>query len=218
MSDPVAHRRHPDEPVRSRNRRLGLRLALVALAMVAFAPVLYVTGGMLCSWAGIGLNPGSGRGVTSSAASAAPAAPAADGARRVSVTFKAVVDESLEGDVVFTVDDRLQNVAVGDAHNPNLYRLRNVSGRTLFIRPIHSVSPSAASRKFLMTRCFCFDDMILPPDETVELPLVYGYQADMDVRVRDTLVSYTLHEIERDEVETRGGPGRPADDTALEAR
>lgn len=47
--------------VRGRNRRLGLQLGLVAVLMVVFAAGLWVFGGMLCDWAGIGINNG-GRG------------------------------------------------------------------------------------------------------------------------------------------------------------
>ena len=44
-------------PVRQRNRRLGLMLAGVAIFMAAFTTVLWYTAGILCDWAGIGINP-----------------------------------------------------------------------------------------------------------------------------------------------------------------
>ncbi|TVR08959.1 MAG: hypothetical protein EA401_13355 [Planctomycetota bacterium] len=42
-----------------RNLRLGLKLGALAVFMVCFTTVLWWTAGILCDWAGIGLNPNS---------------------------------------------------------------------------------------------------------------------------------------------------------------
>lgn len=50
----------PDH-LQQRNRRLAVKLVIVAILMALFTPVLWYTGGILCDWAGIGINPGSDR-------------------------------------------------------------------------------------------------------------------------------------------------------------
>lgn len=56
---------NPSEPhpqrLKERNRRLAWKLVVVAILMAFFTPVLWYTGGVLCDWAGIGINPGSDR-------------------------------------------------------------------------------------------------------------------------------------------------------------
>ncbi|TVR10812.1 MAG: hypothetical protein EA401_12020 [Planctomycetota bacterium] len=42
-----------------RNLRLAVKLTIIAVCMLLFTPVLWYTGGILCDWAGIGINPGS---------------------------------------------------------------------------------------------------------------------------------------------------------------
>lgn len=170
----------------SRNARLGLKLGLVAGLMVCMAPVMYFTGGLVCDWAGIGFNPdgddkiaeGEGLG------------------REVSCTFTAVINESLAGKVRFEVSQPTQVAEIGDAHaGRNTYTLANLTDEPLFIRPIHYVSPPQASRKFRMTECFCYNDMELAPGEERELVVVYGFKADMDARVAEALINYTVEAI-----------------------
>lgn len=45
--------------LQARNRRLAIKCVVVVFLMVGFTPVLWYTGGILCDWAGIGINPGS---------------------------------------------------------------------------------------------------------------------------------------------------------------
>jgi len=45
------------ELLKRRNRRLGIRLGLFAVAMLGFACLLWKFGGVLCDWAGIGIAP-----------------------------------------------------------------------------------------------------------------------------------------------------------------
>ena len=43
--------------LKRKNRRMGLSLGLVAIAMLPTAYLMWVTGGLICDWAGIGINP-----------------------------------------------------------------------------------------------------------------------------------------------------------------
>ncbi|MHC5067354.1 MAG: cytochrome c oxidase assembly protein, partial [Planctomycetota bacterium] len=156
------------DDVARRNRRLGRRLGLVALGMVALSPVLYITGLKLCSALGLGFSP-DGEELATEGVSAG---------REITAVFSADMEEALEGRIEFTVDEREQTVVVGgDSAGRNLYHIRNVSDEALYLRPIHFVSPPQASQKFAMTECFCYNDMKLEPGEARELVVVYGFGA-----------------------------------------
>ena len=179
--------------VAEKNRKLGLRLGLVALFMIAMSPVLYWTGNMICNWVGVGFNAdqvekdlGGGEG------------------RFVKSIFSADIgNPALEGKVRFWVDERTQRIEVGEQLQNN-YHIENISNETLYIRPIHHVSPPLANRKFLMTQCFCYNDMELKPGQGAQvLPVVYGFQNSLDVRVNEAIISYTLEVIEESDLRER---------------
>jgi cytochrome c oxidase assembly protein subunit 11 len=103
---------------------------------------------------------------------------------------------------VFTVDQPTQRTEVGRYHRVT-YRLRSIAERTLYIRPMHFVSDEKASRAFLMIECFCYNDMALHPGQTVELPVVYGFNAELDPLVSSASVTYTLYPITRSEMRAK---------------
>jgi len=178
--------------VRRRNGRLGRRLGFVVVLMIAFAPFLYWSGGLICDWAGIGFNPDR----------AAMASGGTVDGRQVDCIFTAIVSDELDGKVRFTVEEATQVAGVGDpSAGRNVYSIENLTDHPLFIRPIHFVSPAQASRAFRMTECFCYNDMELAPGEQRELPVVYGFRADMDARVAQALINYSVQTIP--EVEMR---------------
>jgi len=180
--------------VQHRNRRLGFWVAMGSLSMLAFAPVLYWTGGLLCDWAGIGFNPDQvEKQLREDRAADAPLLPA-DAQRRVRVTLSPAMDQSLKRQLSFTVAERTQEVTVGELAD-NSFVLRNRSDRAVFVRPIHSVTPPEANRHFLMTQCFCYNDMKLKAGESRTLRVRYGFQEAMDVRVRQALLGYRLEPI-----------------------
>ena len=52
----------------------------------------------------------------------------------------------------------------------NIYHLENTGREILYIRPIHQVSPIAATPHFGMRLCFCFNDQVIQPGETKTFP------------------------------------------------
>jgi cytochrome c oxidase assembly protein subunit 11 len=181
QSDDVA-----DRQVGQRNNRLGAKLGLVAVFMIGMSPVMYMTGGMICDWAGLGFNP-DGIDMASEGESKG---------RVLDCVFTAMVADELADQVRFEVTERKQDCVVGDpTAGRNLYTIENVSDQPVFIRPIHYVSPPQASQKFRMTECFCYNDMELAPGERRELTVVYGFKADLDARVSQALINYSLEPI-----------------------
>jgi cytochrome c oxidase assembly protein Cox11 len=195
MAEPMAI----DAEVRARNRRSGLRWSLLVLLMVALTPPLYLVGDLLCDRAGIGMDPGG------DAAAAVMLRPGEEGVatgRYVKSQHNATVAKPLEGLVVFSVDQPSQRTEVGRYYRVT-YRLRSVAERTLYIRPMHFVSDEKASRAFLMIECFCYNDMALHPGQTVELPVVYGFNPEMDPLVSGASITYTLYPITRSEMRAK---------------
>ncbi|MDA3959233.1 MAG: cytochrome c oxidase assembly protein [Planctomycetota bacterium] len=179
------------------NASLGLKLGGVAVFMVFMAPVLYWSGSIVCNWAGLGFNPDAKE----------MAAEGESKGLKIECSFTAMMSEEFDGKVEFTVTESSQTIVVGDARaGKNLYQVKNISNQALYIRPIHFVSPPQASLKFRMTECFCYNDMKLEPGEARDLPLVYGFKADMDSRVTKALINYTLEPITEDDLRPTIGP------------
>lgn len=175
-----------DMSVDQKNRRLGIWLGILAVFMVCMAPVFYWTGSLICQELGLWTNPDNPEIISEGESKG----------RTIKAVFGATVDKSLKGDVEFEAVEQTQRVMVGDpSAGENSYRIRNISDRTLHIRPIHYVSPASASKAFQMTMCFCYNDMTLEPGESRDLVVAYGFQADLDRRVFEALVNYDLEPI-----------------------
>lgn len=111
-------------------------------------------------------------------------------------------DGSLERDmpwefkpVVRTMDVKLgeTNLAFYEAHNPTD---RPVAGSASF-----NVYPYEAGGYFTKIDCFCFEEQVLQPGETVQMPVSFFVDPEMlDDRdaayVTRITLSYTFHEIE----------------------
>lgn len=55
MTEPVAPL--STEALARRNKKMGIGLGVFAVGMVAFTAFLWVVGGIICDWAGIGISP-----------------------------------------------------------------------------------------------------------------------------------------------------------------
>lgn len=166
-------------------QRRNRRLLRICLGVVAFAGlfcyfVLVPLYGILCEATGSQMQPNN--------PAVAAAAPVATG-RHVEVFFESKVFDDLP--VRFTAEHQTQRVEVGqDARN--LYRFQNLSDRTIHFRPVHQVSPSRVAEHFGMKVCFCFNDQTLGPGESAEYPVVYTFAPELDARVKDVTICYSL--------------------------
>jgi len=166
-----------------RNRRVALTLAGVVAGMVglAFASVpLYQ---LFCQVTGYG-------GTTQVAADN----PKGVIAREMTVRFDVNVDRALPWTVkaAAPITDRIGMV---DTVN---YVATNTSDKPVTGMAIFNVTPDRAGVYFNKIECFCFSEQTLQPGETVEMPIVFFVDPDLDGNaeldtIREITLSYTFY-------------------------
>jgi cytochrome c oxidase assembly protein subunit 11 len=166
-----------------RNRRIGVSLLVGAAAMVglAFASVpLYQ---IFCQVTGYG-------GTTQTA----DANPKGVIAREMKVRFDVNVENSLPWTVkaASPVTDR-----IGQVETVN-YIATNNSDKPVTGQAIFNVVPEKAGVYFNKIECFCFTEQTLQPGETVEMPIVFFVDPDLDENrelntIKEITLSYTFY-------------------------
>lgn len=167
----------------NRNQKLALTLGGVVLGMVglAFASVpLYQ---LFCQVTGYG-------GTTQ----VADVAPKGVIAREMTVRFDANVDRGLAWRVepAKPVTDR-----IGTVETIN-YVATNLSDEAITGMAIFNVTPEKAGYYFNKMECFCFTEQTLAPGETVEMPVTFfvdpelNENGDLDT-IREITLSYTFY-------------------------
>lgn len=166
-----------------RNRRLGVTLLAVAAGMVglAFASVpLYQ---LFCQVTGFG-------GTTQ----VADANPKGVIAREMKVRF----DVNVEGSLPWTVKPAASITdQIGRVDTVN-YIATNNSDKPVTGQAIFNVVPEKAGVYFNKIECFCFTEQTLAPGETVEMPIVFFVDPDIDENrelktIKEITLSYTFY-------------------------
>jgi cytochrome c oxidase assembly protein subunit 11 len=161
-----------------RNKRLALVLGGLAVGMVglAFASVpLYQ---LFCQVTGFG--------GTTQVASDNPKGVIA---REMKVRFDVNIDHALDWTVTpaASITDQIGRV---DTVN---YIATNHSDKPVTGQAIFNVVPEKAGIYFNKIECFCFTEQTLQPGETVEMPIVFFVDPDLDEnRELDTIKEITL--------------------------
>lgn len=181
MADTTVHFQ-PADPSR-RNKRVALVLGGVAVGMVglAFASVpLYQ---LFCQVTGFG-------GTTQVATDN----PKGVIAREMKVRFDVNVDRALDWTVTpaASITDQIGKV---DTVN---YIATNHSDRPVTGQAIFNVVPERAGVYFNKIECFCFTEQTLQPGETVEMPIVFFVDPDIDENhelktIKEITLSYTFY-------------------------
>lgn len=157
----------------------GLPVAMGLLAFLAM-PRLY---SLWCGLTGTGMNPNN--------AAIANAAPQPTG-RFVEVFFEARIYDGLP--VKLWCDQPSVRAEVG-REAWNTYWLENTGTEPVHLRPVHLVSPIAATPHFGMRLCFCFNDQTVQPGERKEFPIAFTFAPALDPRTATVSVCYSLFRI-----------------------
>lgn len=165
----------------------------VTMATLAFwgMPAFY---SLYCKLTGTQMAPNSS---TNSVAVAQPTG------RYVEVFFEAKVFDGLT--VRFVPAKHSLTAEVG-VEAVTSYTITNLSDQVVHTRPIHQVSPNAASLEFGMRLCFCFTDLVLQPHEERVMPLAFTFGPKLDERVGSVSVCYSLFNV---------APGTPKSEAQL---
>ena len=175
--------------VADKNAKTGLRLALVALAMVALAFASVPLYRAFCQATGFG--------GTTQRAETAPGAVAGE----IGVRFDANIDSKLP----WRFEPVQEKVRVHPGERTTIYyRATNLTARTTTGQAIFNVTPEETGPYFNKIACFCFNEQTLKPGESAMMPVVFYVDPkilkDEDTKTIDEItLSYTFYPVESGE-------------------
>ena len=173
-----------------RNRTVGARVALLALAMLALAFAAVPLYRIFCQVTGLG--------GTTMQADAAPGAVAGE----IGVRFDANIDPTLPWkfepvQTTIRIHPGARTIVHYEATN---YTARNTTGTATF-----NVTPAQAGQYFSKIECFCFTEQVLKGGESVKMPVVFF--VDPQIRkdpatrhIDEITLSYTFYPVENPQI------------------
>ena len=118
--------------------------------------------------------------------------------RLATVQFDANVSRDLPWE--FVPEQREMTVQVG-ANNLAYYKVTNVSDEPLVGTATFNVTPIKGAPFFIKTECFCFQEQLVEPGESISMPVLFHIDPQIadDDRYRDVndfTLSYTFFRVE----------------------
>lgn len=117
-------------------------------------------------------------------------------------TIKVRFDASLDRDMPWTFKpvERKMEIRIGET-GLAFYEAHNPTDRPVAGSASYNVFPYEAGGFFTKIQCFCFEEQILEPGETVQMPVTFYVDPeivnDMDAKYVHTItLSYTFYEID----------------------
>ena len=186
-----------------KNARLARRLVAVVVGMAGLAYASAPLYDLFCRTTGFGGTP---------LVAQQGERPVLD--RTVAVRFDSNVDSNLPWR--FEPLEREVKVRVGEERLVH-YRVTNVSQRPIVGTSAYNVTPEPAGPWFNKLQCFCFTEQLLKPGQSLDLPVVFFVDPEMDKdrrydNVRTITLSYTFFEAKTERAKTLLG-GLAADGT-----
>ena len=186
-----------------KNARLAWSLAAAVGGMLALAYAASPLYDMFCRATGFGGTP-----------QVAQAGERPVLSRTVNVRFDSNVDANLPWR--FTPLEREVKVKLGEERLVH-YRVTNVSQRPIVGTSTYNVTPETAGAWFNKLQCFCFTEQLLLPGQSMDMPVVFFVDPEMDKdrrydNVRTITLSYTFFEAKTERAKTLLG-SVPADAT-----
>ena len=167
------------------DKRLGLKLVLLTLAMFGFGYVLVPIYNVFCDVTGLG-------GRTSATAAVVAAHPDPD--RSVRLEFVSSVDRSAPFE--FRPVTSSMNLVPGEIYE-TAYFAHNLADRTITTRSVPSVSPGLAADYVKKIQCFCFTEQKFDPGEGREMGVVFMIDPELPDYIDTLTLSYALFAAEK---------------------
>ena len=171
------------------NRRMLVKLALIAAAMFGFGYALVPMYRTICEALGINVL-SAGERAASPGAAAARANTQVDSSRTVTVEF----DANARGPWRFKPAVASLQVHPGELTTV-MYEFQNVQDRTMSAQAIPSYAPMQAAAHFNKLECFCFNEYTLAPGERKQWPVVFFVDPKLPRDVTTITLSYTFFEV-----------------------
>ena len=94
----------------------------------------------------------------------------------------------------FAPSDVVLKVRPGEM-NETYFVARNPTDQRMVAQAVPSVAPFYAAEYLHKTECFCFNQQVLEPGESIEMPLRFFVDAEVPARVSKLTLSYTLFNL-----------------------
>jgi cytochrome c oxidase assembly protein subunit 11 len=125
-------------------------------------------------------------------------------ARTVAVRFDSNVDPNLSWR--FQPIEREVKVRLGE-EKLVFFRATNVSQRPIVGTATYNVTPEPAGPWFNKLQCFCFTEQLLQPGQSVDMPVLFFIDPEMDKDrryddIRTVTLSYTFYEAKSERAKT----------------
>jgi len=173
MSSPARH---------GENRRMGVRLAVVALAMFGFGYALVPFYDAICR--ALGVN-------ELAKADARPANTQVDATRTVTVEL----DANAHG-LPWSFRPLVRHLAVHPGELATVeYEIANVRSEPVTAQAVPSYGPARAGEYLRKIECFCFTQQTLAAGETRRMPVVFVVDPKLPRDVSTITLSYTFFEV-----------------------
>jgi cytochrome c oxidase assembly protein subunit 11 len=168
-----------------KNRNIGAILLLVAVGMVGMAYAAVPLYQMFCQATGYG---GTTRVATGNAKGII--------ARPITVRFDSNIDASLPWRVT---PSKPVTGKIGSVETV-VFTATNLSSHAVTGQAAFNVTPELSGQYFNKIQCFCFTEQTLKPGETVEMPVTFFVDPDIDndtdlKTLRDITLSYTFYAV-----------------------
>jgi cytochrome c oxidase assembly protein subunit 11 len=172
------------------NRRLLVKLLVVAVLMFGFGYALVPMYGAICEALGINvLTLSEDRGASWSTRGVQPNSQV-DATRTITVEF----DANARGPWHFKPARSSLQVHPGEMATVE-YEFTNSQGRRMTAQAIPSYAPMQAASHFKKIECFCFTEWTLAPGESKRWPVVFVVDAKLPKDVTTITLSYTFFEV-----------------------
>jgi cytochrome c oxidase assembly protein subunit 11 len=172
-----------NDDVSVKNKKLGQKLAIVAIAMFGFGYALVPLYDVLCEWKWIERD-------RPDAIKAIPeTAYTVDVNRNVNVEFMTSLNENTP--MVFSSEMPQLLVHPGEYHTVNFYA-ENKTNKTMIARAIPSFSPALTSTYFEKVECFCFSEQTFAPHEKKIMPMRFVVNPALPSDYKTITLSYTF--------------------------
>ena len=166
------------------NRRLALRLVMVAVFFVGFGFALVPLYNAFCKITGF-------NGRTNDKAQVADKNTQVDMSRSVTVQF---LSHTMPGvNLDFAPEIFSMKVNPGALSHTN-FTVTNKSDRVFVGQAIPSITPATAAIHFQKVECFCFNEQTFQPGEKRTMPVVFVVKPELDQDLRTVTLSYTFFE------------------------
>lgn len=169
----------------TKNRIVGWKLAVVAVAMFGFGYLMVPLYDVFCELTG--LNGKVGR---TEVAEVKPMA--VDASREVAIEFIANRNLAMNWQFEPQVDKLM--VHPGKAYS-TYYKVKNLSSNDMIGQAVPSISPVAATAYFKKIECFCFDKQVLHAGETRDMEVRFVVAPDLPKHLATISLSYTFFDV-----------------------